>query len=186
MPLPATHWQPVQAIVKMAPVPICHCEEANGRRGALSAKREEVPLGCNLGKAVTISPGVPCYPAVYREIATGAKRPRNDKSGAISILTIVCSGRERTDGSGMPLPYKIEKSRQETRRDADCQKKLPSRKFRREEKCERKPSGCPFASNNPPQRQNCKIMLQNFICNSESSLSKESKGAVASSQHPAG
>ena len=26
------------------------------RRGALSAKREEVPLGCNLGKAVTISP----------------------------------------------------------------------------------------------------------------------------------
>ena len=35
---------------------MCHCEEANGRRGALSAKREEVPLGCNLGKAVTISP----------------------------------------------------------------------------------------------------------------------------------
>ena len=28
---------------------------------------------------------------------------------------------------------------------------------------ERKPSGCPFASNNPPQRQNCKIMLQNLI-----------------------
>ena len=25
-------------------------------RGALSAKREEVPLGCNLGKAVTFSP----------------------------------------------------------------------------------------------------------------------------------
>ena len=27
---------------------VCHCEEAAGRRGALSAKREEVPLGCNL------------------------------------------------------------------------------------------------------------------------------------------
>ena len=27
---------------------VCHCEEAKGRRGALSAKREEVPLGCNL------------------------------------------------------------------------------------------------------------------------------------------
>ena len=63
------------------------------------------------------------------EIATGAKRPRNDKSGAISILTIVCSGRERTDGSGMPLPYKIEKSRQETRRDADCQKNCPAENF---------------------------------------------------------
>ena len=35
----------------MAP-PICHCEEAAGRRGALSAKREEVPLGCNLGEAL--------------------------------------------------------------------------------------------------------------------------------------
>ena len=97
------------------------------------------------------------------EIATGAKRPRNDKSGAISILTIVCSGRQRTAGSGMPLPYKIEKSRQETRRDAAGQKNRPSRKFRREEKCERKPSGCPFAFNHPPQRQNCKIMLQNLI-----------------------
>ena len=42
-------------------------------------------------------------------------------------------------------------------------KNLPSRKFRREEKCERKPSGFPFAFNHPPQRQNCKIMLQKLI-----------------------
>ena len=42
MPLPATHLQPVQAIVKMAlGPPICHCEEAVGRRG-------------NLGKAVQL------------------------------------------------------------------------------------------------------------------------------------
>ena len=42
MPLPATHLQPVQAIVKMAlGPPICHCEEAVGRRG-------------NLGKALPI------------------------------------------------------------------------------------------------------------------------------------
>ena len=34
---------------------VCHCETQRGR-GALSAKREEVPLGCNLGKAVAISP----------------------------------------------------------------------------------------------------------------------------------
>ena len=42
-------------------------------------------------------------------------------------------------------------------------KELSSQKLRREEKCERKPSGFPFASNNPPQRQNCEIMLQNSI-----------------------
>ena len=55
-------------------------------------------------------------------------------------------------------------------------KKLPSRRFRREEKCERKPSGCPFASNNPPQRQNCKTELQNTFCNFEGSLAKDPKG----------
>ena len=39
--------------------PICHCEEAAGRRGALSAQREEVPLGCNLAAhaRITKSPG---------------------------------------------------------------------------------------------------------------------------------
>ena len=34
--------------LKWDTLPNCHCEEAAGRRGALSAKREEVPLGCNL------------------------------------------------------------------------------------------------------------------------------------------
>ena len=43
------------------------------RRGALSAKREEVPLGCNLGEAVAFSPGVSCYPARYCEIATSLR-----------------------------------------------------------------------------------------------------------------
>ena len=53
MPLPALHRRNQRAVDKtrMAP-PICHCEEAAGRRGALSAKREEVPLGCNLGEAL--------------------------------------------------------------------------------------------------------------------------------------
>ena len=74
MPLPALHRRNQRAVDKtrMAP-PICHCEEAAGRRGALSAKREEVPLGCNLGKAVTISPGAPCYPPRSCEIATSLR-----------------------------------------------------------------------------------------------------------------
>ncbi|WP_418487659.1 hypothetical protein, partial [Faecousia sp.] len=42
-------------------------------------------------------------------------------------------------------------------------KKLPSRRFRREEKRERKPSGFPFAFNNLPQRQNCKTVLQKVL-----------------------
>ena len=53
MPLPVHRCRPEPAIVKTVGAPICHCEEANGQRGALSAKREEVPLGCNLGQAVT-------------------------------------------------------------------------------------------------------------------------------------
>ena len=55
-------------------------------------------------------------------------------------------------------------------------KSLPSRKFRREEKCERKPSGCPFAFNHPPRRQNCKIRCYNILfCNSGSSLAKKAR-----------
>ena len=42
-------------------------------------------------------------------------------------------------------------------------KNQSSPKFRREGSCERKPSGFPFALNNPPQRQNCKIMIQKLI-----------------------
>ena len=47
---------PYRPPLKRHRLPNCHCEEAAGRRGALSAKREEVPLGCNLGKAAAISP----------------------------------------------------------------------------------------------------------------------------------
>ena len=47
-------YSPYKPPSKWQTLPIYHCEEANGRRGALSAKREEVPLGCNLGKAPPI------------------------------------------------------------------------------------------------------------------------------------
>ena len=50
---------------------ICHCEKA--QRGALSAKSEEVPLGCNHGKAVAISPRADRYPTEYCEIATSLR-----------------------------------------------------------------------------------------------------------------
>ena len=60
-------------------------------------------------------------------------------------------------------PFQKESSVAFTAAEHRLPKNLPSRRFRREEKCERKPSGFPFAFNNPPQRQNCKIILQNFI-----------------------
>ena len=68
MPLPAAHFQSVPAAVKMVIASDLSLRGAK-RRGALSAKREEVPLGCNLGKAVTFSPGLSCYPPRYCEIA---------------------------------------------------------------------------------------------------------------------
>ena len=99
---------------------ICHCEEAAGRRG-------------NLGKAVTILPGLSCNPAGYCEIATAPSglamtrqggaavhqrpcavelsRTRRSLSAATgpvgtgSILTIVCAYRQHCAGRGMPLPY---------------------------------------------------------------------------------
>ena len=75
-------------------------------RGALSAKREEVPLGCNLGKAVTISPMAFLLSShVLRDCHVGRWPPRNDKPLVFTILTIACSFRQHCAGRGMPLPY---------------------------------------------------------------------------------
>ena len=63
---------------------VCHCEEAAGRRGALSAQREEVPLGCNLAGPGWITGQLRRIRKLVREIATGAKRPRNDKFGSLT------------------------------------------------------------------------------------------------------
>ena len=38
-------------------------------------------------------------------IATGAERPRNDKSGAVAILSLPNTNRRCSARSGMPLPY---------------------------------------------------------------------------------
>ena len=80
---------------KWQTLPICHCEEANGRRGALSAKREEVPLGCNLGKAVTISPIVflgsgsvlrDCHVALLLAMTRQGSAVVHQRSPAVELL----------------------------------------------------------------------------------------------------
>ena len=65
MPLPAHRCRLVQAPVKTVMTPDLSLRGAK-RRGALSAKREEVPLGCNLGKAVTL-----IAPAIVGERTAG-------------------------------------------------------------------------------------------------------------------
>ena len=113
-------WRVESGVLKAQGLQICHCEEATGRRG-------------NLGKAVAISPEVPCHPTMSCEIATGAKRPRNDTSGgavvhqrppavelsctrrslsaatphilAFTVLSLTCTDRQHSAGRGMPLPY---------------------------------------------------------------------------------
>ena len=133
---------------------VCHCGEAEGRRGALSAKREEVPLGCNLGKALpnctgqcrgaacrsrrnaADSNGPPLkwqrlpdlslrgrfapvaisgrqlrfrrgFPVIHPGTARLPRRfaPRNDNSGASTILSATCTNCQFSAGRGMPLPY---------------------------------------------------------------------------------
>ena len=126
--------------LKWYALPNCHCEEAAGRRGALSAKREEVPLGCNLGKAVTISPGAPCYPPRSCEIATAPSGPRNDKSEASTVLTAACSYRRHCAGPGCPRPYSYKPSHPNLQKNrqpppAQTRKRLPF--LRKEERKER-------------------------------------------------
>ena len=98
-----------------------------------------------------------------------------------TVLSTPCTNCKCSAGSGMPFPATRHEglaSNENIRLTAGprmlytdtggpqpvrLQENPPSQKFRREEKCERKPSGCPFAFDPPPQRQNCKIMLQKLI-----------------------
>ena len=73
MPLPAAHFQSVPAAVKMVIASDLSLRGAK-RRGALSAKREEVPLGCNLGKALL------SYTRHCRGEACLARRCTNDSN----------------------------------------------------------------------------------------------------------
>ena len=43
--------------------------------------------------------------AGYCEIATGAKRPRNDKPLAFTVLSTACISRQHCAGRGQPGPY---------------------------------------------------------------------------------
>ena len=71
MPLLALHRRFVLGNDKMATAPDLSLRGAK-RRGALSAKREEVPLGCNLLQQLANSPRPSCYLPLYCEIATSA------------------------------------------------------------------------------------------------------------------
>ena len=59
-------------------------------------------ISCN---RLRFLPRPTCYPTWYCEIATGAKRPRNDNSGAFTMMTLPCTSCQRSAGSGCPRPY---------------------------------------------------------------------------------
>ena len=73
----------------------------------------------NLGKAVSFSPMAflrsgydlrDCTPRALPRASrsgrhVGLRPPRNDKSGAGTVLTIACANRRFTAGPGCPLPY---------------------------------------------------------------------------------
>ena len=75
------------------------------RRGALSAQREEVPLGCNLAGPGWITGHSRRKRNCLPEIATAPLGPRNDNSGAFAILTAAYTGRKCVAGRGQPGPY---------------------------------------------------------------------------------
>ena len=105
---------------------VCHCEEAAGRRGALSAQREEVPLGCNLAGPGWITGQLRRIRKLVREIATGAKRPRNDNSGVHTILAMACTDRQHCAGPGCPLPYNGVYGRREYPEICSCHRRSVS------------------------------------------------------------
>ncbi len=96
---------------------VCHCEEAAGRRGALSAQRGSA-LGCNLAGLVDNRATLAIRLVRDR---VGREAPRNDNSEVHTILTMVCTDRQHCAGSGMPLPYNGVNGRREYPEICSCQ-----------------------------------------------------------------
>ena len=157
----------------------CLCRGAACRSRHNAADTNRLPLkwyapivsvrffGSRYGTAV---PSRDCTPRALPRASrsgrhVGLRPPRNDKPVSLALsafhfqLSIFHSRlplRCNSPTNKTQAPLRVQRGRR-------LSKTLSSRKFRREEKCERKPSGFPFAFHHPPQRQNCKIILQNSI-----------------------
>ena len=94
----------------------------------------------NLVQAVTFSPGVPCYPAGYCEIApqghflalraqgaTAPLGPRNDKPLVFAILTAARLFRRCSAGPGCPRPYMGRRIRRSCTEIYSCRQLIPQR-----------------------------------------------------------
>ena len=74
------------------------CNTCGCQRRSLSAATDAI------GLCVLSMPCTPCK--CLPEIATGAKRPRNDNSGVLAILAAAGTNRPCSAGPGCPRPYK--------------------------------------------------------------------------------
>ena len=75
---------------------VCHFNDSLFGSAAYRRARLSPPL-----QGACVCPAVGINRQCLPEIATGAKRPRNDKSEAISILTIVCVSSGYASGPGV-------------------------------------------------------------------------------------
>ena len=73
---------------------VCHFNDRLFGSAAYRRARLSPPL-----QGACVCPAVGINRQCLPEIATGAKRPRNDKSEAIAVLTVVCTNRQHIAGS---------------------------------------------------------------------------------------
>ena len=73
---------------------VCHFNDSLFGSAAYRRARLSPPL-----QGACVCPAVGINRQCLPEIATGAKRPRNDKSEAIAVLTVVCTNRQHIAGS---------------------------------------------------------------------------------------
>ena len=73
---------------------VCHFNDSLFGSAAYRRARLSPPL-----QGACVCPAVGINRQCLSEIATGAKRPRNDKSEAIAVLTVVCTNRQHIAGS---------------------------------------------------------------------------------------
>ena len=91
--------------VKWYALPNCHCEAPRGPWQSRSTRWDN-----RKAPAKTQLPARDCTPRALPRASRSGRHvglwpPRNDNSGAITVLSSAGTNRKRCAGSGMPLPY---------------------------------------------------------------------------------
>ena len=101
---PQGHFPALRAQGATAPAEPRNDKSGSASLPCHSEERSDVGISC---RHLRFRRGFPVFRPVLRDCRALLRKARNDKSRAVTVLTIGCQFRRYSAGSGVPLPYNI-------------------------------------------------------------------------------